>query len=181
MKQTYIHHINGLKLTAEVSPCVFMHKGYPLQLTVKNPNGGDTIIADRTKNAETFTDADCQALLQKVGVVSCKDGCGRMAFDPATCSTNRGGVCEVCFMAKLRAELAVGQAKEEKRLVARDKRMVAKGMKFRVTAWVHPKRGGDDYQVDVFYSTKPSDAEVRTMLATRSSVVDDFKIIDLSA
>lgn len=84
-------------------------------------------------------------------------------------------------MTKLRAEFAVEQAKEDKRLKARDKRMFAKGMKFRVTAWVHPKRGGDDYQVDIFYPTKPSDAEIRSTLSSRSSVVDDFQIIDLAA
>jgi len=104
--------------------------------------------------------------------------CSAPAFDPSTVKTNRGGLCEACFVGDLEAELAADEEEELKRLTERDRQMNRKGKKYRVTAWIHPVDGGDDYQVDWYFETRPTRKQIRSLVhAKRSSVADDFQVV----
>lgn len=178
--------IDNITLTAEVSPCVWMYQGYPFQIRVdmgdqQQPrSGGDIIIQDRALNNATYTEADIQRLLDTVKIQPCKNsGCSNPAFHPDH-ESNRKGECEHCFMTKWQAGWDAMQKKENAKIARRDKRMKQKGMVARVEAWIHPKHGGDDYMVDIYYSTMPATAEVEAVLRQKgSSVLNDFRIVTL--
>jgi hypothetical protein len=186
MNKTKTRTIDNITLTAEVSPCVWMYQGYPFQIQVcmgnaKTPHcGGNIILHDRALNNETYAEADIQRLLDTVQIQPCKNsGCENPAFHPSH-ESNRAGECEHCFMTKLNAEFAAEQKKEEAKITRRDKQMKKKGMVARVEAWVHPKQGGDDYMMDIYYSSQPSNAEIETALRQKgSAVLNDFRVVTL--
>lgn len=174
---------NGAVLDGEVSPCVLMYPGYPLQVTVTLKSGdgltGGTVHpVNKTLNAYTATDDDVKELLNTVRVVSCKR-CASPAFDPESVETNRNGLCEACFTADLQVELDRELEIERLQLIERDLRMKAKGMLCRVTAWIHPADGDDD-QVDWYFPVRPTTKQIRALLRKEGSeILDDFEIIRL--
>jgi hypothetical protein len=174
----------GVKLEAEIGPCVFVYQGYPLQLTVtlqRHPaeSLGVAYATDRTKTADTYTDTSVKNLLATVRISPCPR-CSMPAFDPAAIQTNRGGLCEKCFLADLEAEWAEEQEVKNRIIASRDRRMKKKGMAVRVSVWVHPKDGGDDYQLDWYLIAHPTSKQVGAMLRKEgSSCLDDYKIIVL--
>lgn len=181
----YVHDLrDGIRLEGEVSPCVFMYPGYPLQVTVtlrrlSGESLGVAYAVDRALTVETATDADVSCLLSAIQSTSCSR-CSAPAFDPATVETTRGGLCESCFVGELHAELAKFAETEKRRLANRDRRMKAKGMTVRVSAWIHPDAGGDDYQTDWYFAARPTQAHIRQLLRDEgSSIGDDFQIITL--
>lgn len=183
--QTYHRDLGGeLMLSGEVSPCVFKYHQYPLQVTValRRHTGeslGVAYAVDRTKNGQTYTEADVEWLLASVRVTACRR-CADPAFDPRTIETNRAGLCESCFVADLNAELAKALESERRELLARDQRMKAQGMAVRVSAWVHPSSGGDDYQIDWYLEAPPTPRQIRDTLRDEgSSVLDDYQIVTL--
>jgi len=57
--------------------------------------------------------------------------------------------------------------------------MKAKGMRCRVTAWIHPADGDDD-QVDWYFPVPPTTKQIRAFLRKEGSeILDDFEIIRL--
>src|SRR5262245_1602072 len=111
-RRTYSRDLGErMRLEAEVGPCVFMHRGYPLQITVtlhRQPDVclGTAYAVDSTKTADTFTVTSVKRLLARVRICPCLR-CSTPAFDPITVQTNRGGLCEPCFVAMLEAEWEV--------------------------------------------------------------------------
>jgi hypothetical protein len=186
MTKVKTRKIGKINLTAEVSPCVWMYKGYPFQIKVemgdkKNlRSGGDIIIVDHAINNDTYTEADIVRLLDTVKIQECKNaGCSNPAFHPDH-ESNRAGECEHCFMTKLNAEYEAEKKKEDAKIARRDKQMKSKGMVARVEAWIHPEEGGDDYMVDIYYSSKPSAAEIESQLRQKgSSVFNDYRVVTL--
>lgn len=183
--RTYTRDLgNGVTLEAQVSPCVFMYDRYPLQVTVRllrHPGDqlGDAYAVDRELTAQTYSDTHVRSLLDAVRVAPCTR-CATPAFDSATVETNRGGLCEACFLGDLRAELAEAQKAEQRALAARDRRMKREGMAVRVTAWIHPEAGGDDYEIDWYFKTRPTRKQVADLLRQRGSAcLDDYQIIPL--
>jgi hypothetical protein len=183
--KTYARPLDGgLRLDGEVSPCVFMYPGYPLQIqvTLRRKDGESLGIAyavDRSNTAGTATEADVARLLEPVWIVPCHR-CAAPAFDPATIDTNRAGLCESCFLRDLEAEFAAAQEAERRELAERDRRRKAEGMAYRVSAWVHPEAGGDDYPVDWYFAAAPTDEQVRILLREAgSAVLGDYQIIAL--
>jgi hypothetical protein len=175
---------DGIKLEAQVSPCVFMYDQYPFQVTVilRNDTGdslGNAYAVDRSLNEQTATEADVSRLLAAVKITPCRC-CMEPAFGPSTIETNRNGLCEACFVANLDAELAIDAAAEKRRIADHDQRMKLKGLKVRLRAWIHPTEGGDDYLAIWYFSTRPTDSQIRNILRDEgSSVLDDFQIINL--
>lgn len=175
---------DGLALEGRISPCVFMYPGYPLQIhvTLRGDDGkslGDAYAVDRTRSAATTSVADVRRLLATVRITPCRR-CANPAFDPASVETNRAGLCESCFMADLKAEFIRSEEAEHLATLARDRRMKGRGMAVRVSAWVHPERGGEDYQVDWYLKHHPTPEQVRmVLLRLGSSVCDDYQIVVL--
>lgn len=175
---------NGFVLKAEVSPCVFMYDGYPLQVgvTLCRTSGeslGAAFVTDRKKTAHTYTDADVERLLAGVQTAPCIL-CGELAFDPRTVETNRNRICESCFLADLNAEFAIADAAERKALAERDMKARAAGLKVRISAWIHLDSGGDDYPKDWYLKDLPKPNQVRAMIRGEGSMIlDDYTIIEL--
>ncbi len=181
----YLHDLeDGIRLEGEVSPCVFMYPGYPLQVTVtlRRHTGeslGVAYAVDRALTVQTATDADVARLLSAIQATQCSR-CSEPAFDPSTVETTRGGLCESCYVGDLDAELAKFTEAENRRLANRDRRMKVKGMKVRVSAWIHPAAGGDDYQSDWYFAARPTPTQIRKLLGEEgSSTFDDFQVINL--
>lgn len=174
---------NGLTLKAEVDLCVFVYPDYPLQVTItltgaEDWNGGVASITHRSLNARTATDQDVTRLLNSVRLVPC-ERCGSSSFDPTSVETNRKGLCERCFTADSQADFERELKIERLQRMERDLRMSAKGMHFRVSAWVHSDCG-DDYHIVRYFRTQPSPAQVRRLLKQEGSeILDDFEIVPL--
>ena len=50
---------------------------------------------------------------------------------------------------------------------------------YHIVAWIHPKEGGDDYRVDMTYTSNDKswvEKDVKKWLKRRSDVINDFKI-----
>jgi hypothetical protein len=160
-----------------------MYPGYPLQLaaTLHGTAGeslGTVHPVDRTKCGSNFADADVRRLLASVQIQPCNH-CSAPAFDPQSVETNRGGLCEPCFLADLHAELAKCEEAEQQAIAAQDNRMQRLGMLVRVSAWIHPD-DGDDHPLDIYLPYRPTAAQVRNLLRDAGSVVsDDLEVIDL--
>lgn len=165
-------------LTAEISPCSFMYPGYGLQLTVKiEGGGGNTIVQKKEIAIESATEDDCQDLLDTIQIVPCKR-CGKPAFDPATCRTNRDGECEKCFMDALNAEFEKAQKKSEEKLKRDDAKNKKQGYTHRIMAWVHPPQG-EDYQLVMYMQNATEQEIVKVLKRKKSTVTNDYQIIVL--
>lgn len=170
---------NGAELTATISPCSWMYKGYGLQVSVQMKGGGDVIKHRKDVTFEDATEAQAIELAESIGVITCSR-CGKPAFDPATCDTNRAELCEHCFLFDLNAKYEKDKKKEEQKLKRRDAAKKKQGYTHRVTAWVHPEAGGDDYMVDLYCPGKPTAAQIKAELKKEGScVLDHYQIHEL--
>jgi hypothetical protein len=179
---TFTREVDGAKLSAQIAPCVWMNNGYPLQVEVSMAEGGGRVsVTDKTKTYQSATSERIEQMLAAVKVCKCRNkACKNLAFDPSTGRTNREGECEKCFMAKLKAQFAKFQAKADAKLKAMDARHKAKGFTHRISAWVHPSAGGDDYQIDTYTKGRMKDEDVQRLLKKQgSAVTNDFQIIEL--
>lgn len=184
-QKTYARKLeDGLSLRAQVFPCVFMYSGYPLQIQIllrrdDRESLGEGFLSDSKRTAATYSDSDVRRLLGRVRVLPCSR-CSNPAFDPSTIQTNRGGLCEPCFMSDIKTECAAIDALQRQETAARDRVMKRKGMVVRVSAWVHPNRGGDDYEVEWYFDRRPTTGEVASLLRNEgSSCLHDYAIIAL--
>lgn len=75
--------------------------------------------------------------------------------------------------------LKIEQAKEDKRMLRVDVKQKAKGFTHKVSGWVHPKNGGDDYQIDLYSKGKQSKEEIVSFFKRRSKVTNDWKQTEL--
>lgn len=183
--KSYVRELDGsMQLQARVSRCVFMSENSALQVEVAlmRDDGtplGSAYAQNPDKTAQTATDADVRRLLDAVRTVACHR-CSAPAFDPATIQTNRGGLCESCFLKDLKVDLAKAEEAERKIIATRDRARKKSGDTVRISAWVHPANGGDDYQVDWYFKSHPSPEQVRRLLLKMNSrVCDDYQIINL--
>jgi hypothetical protein len=181
----YVRELDGsMQLQARISPCVFMYKNHALQVEVAlmrddGTSLGSAYAQNPDKTAQTATDADVRRLLDAVRTVACHR-CSAPAFDPATIQTNRAGLCESCFMNDLKVDMAKAEEAERKIIATRDRARKKSGDIVRISAWVHPANGGDDYQVDWYCKSYPSPEQVRCLLLEMNSrVCDDYQIINL--
>jgi hypothetical protein len=89
--------------------------------------------------------------------------------------SNRGDLCEICWMTKWRAEFDQAQAAEREEREKTDAKMKEQGFTHRVTAWVHPhSQGGDDYQIDIYFKGLPQKEMIRQELKCHKSDVLDY-------
>ncbi|MDG1581083.1 hypothetical protein [Pseudomonas sp. GOM6] len=163
---------------AEISPCSWMYPGYGLQFRVELESGDWTMVTNKAILFDDAEESHAMALIQELKVCPCKK-CSQPAFDPSTCLSNRGGVCERCFLKQLRAECEAEQAKEEQKLKRKDARLKKQGFTHRIDAWIHPASGGDDYQVSI-WMVNPTEKDIHKELRKLESCeVNDFKKIEL--
>ncbi len=169
--------INGDKVNISISPCSWMDEYYGLQLkcTLLSTNETIYIISKIKYNEATDEDFDnlCTTLYLDT---PCKCGNNRLRSSKMI-STNRGDLCEKCFIEKLDKEFAIEAEEEKKEIEAQDKKMKQKGFNYKVTAWIHGN--GDDQCVEIYYKTEPTTADIKKALK-QSVVKDDYTIRQLA-
>jgi len=163
----YRFDVNGIELTAAVSPCVWMYPNYPLQISVKIKGGGIAYLKNPRKTWDTTTEQDVIDLASTVKLQSCSR-CGSPAYDPTTVETNREGLCERCFMSDLELAFQRLVKKDEASVRRRDRSMRKKGYTHRVTGWVHPATGSD-VQMDWYFRGLPSKQQIEEVLGKAGS------------
>ena len=168
---------DGAEFAANLSPCVWMYNTrLQYSVALKAFPHGTAIVRHPSLGLEDATEADALALCSGVRSKPCPR-CGKPAFDPATVETNRGGLCEACFLDDLNAELAEAQKRERAADARKDKAMRKKGYAWKVVAWIHPG-AGDDRQLIVYCKgDKPSDSEISDRLKRSGSrILTDFSV-----
>lgn len=176
--------IHGHVLTVEVSPCCWMYQYYPFQVSYTAKDGrSHGVVADRQWKEATATSADVQTMLERHLHAELCEKCAtphlRNDTDAPKCDGSRLRFCEVCFLAKIKAEYEEEQKKEDAKIARRDKRKKAQGFTHKVLAVVHPA-GGDDRVYDIYTKGRPSDAQMRDELRRLGSVVlDSYTITEL--
>lgn len=170
--------LDGVPLSLNVSPCSWMYPTYGLQVQVTMAGGGNVYIHDKTLPFEKATEADLNQMFDQVRLVACTR-CGKPAFDPSAHKTNRAGLCEACFVADLDVEFKKAQETENTRMKRMDAKRKKEGFTHRVDAWIHPKRGGSDYQIAIYVKGEPSEAFIKAELGKKSSVTTDYTVTKL--
>ncbi len=97
--------LKGAKLHASIGPASWMYNGYGLLVKVDmnggveggKGNGGTAFVISKEKPFEECVTSDFAKLCKTVKVIPCSK-CGKPAFDPKAVDTNRGGLCETCFV-----------------------------------------------------------------------------------
>lgn len=136
---------NNIPVTATVSPCSWMYPNYPLTVRFTTPSSGSLTMTYDSKRLPDATEKFLEAEIAKISFQPCKcSGCPNLAFHPSL-TTNRDGKCESCFTAELDAEFAQLFAEDLKETEKFREQARKTGATHIVEAWVHPKRGGDDY------------------------------------
>ena len=167
----------GAKLSASVSPCVWLYNS-PFQITVTLAEGGTTFVTDNNVKFMDATEADVARLLDRVQVKKCRTrGCKNPAFDPATTSAHRDGKCEQCFMKNLDKELEKAQAAERRKLAQMDRLYRARGFTHRVEAWVHAD--GGDKQISIWLANPTEDSIRNELLHAGAAAVQGYTLHSL--
>lgn len=172
------------ELTASFPPYYSMYPNtdhmLDIIITLKQPNctTGDA----RIRSAQPFrsaTQIDIETLFHTVKLKKCTK-CSNLRFDAKTVETNRKGLCETCFTQKLKAWFEKAKAKEDEHEAREDQKMKDKGYTHKLIAWIHPKAGGDDYQIITYYTKEPTPKEIETLIAYKHShITDDYKLTTL--
>lgn len=164
----------GAKLSATVSPCVWLYNS-PFQITVTLVEGGTTFVIDNNVKFADATEADVSRLLDRVQVKKCKTrGCQNPAFDPATTLTHRDGKCEQCFMKNLDKELEKAKAADRRKLAQMDRLYRARGFTHRVEAWVHAD--GGDKQLSIWLANPTEDSIRNELLHAGADAVHGYTL-----
>lgn len=175
---TLTKEVEGVQLTASISPCSWMYDNYGLQLSVAMHGGGTVTVHDSSTRFASATSADVERLFDTVRICQCKR-CGSPAFDPQSAKTNRNGLCETCFMQDLRKQLDKATQAENRKLARLDAKRKKEGYTHRVSAWIHPE-DGDDYQMEFWLKNTPTEAQIKALLKRNgSTVLDDYQIVAL--
>lgn len=91
-------------------------------------------------------------------------------------------LCEACRLEKIYKEYAAEVAKEAKLEKIEDAKQRKAGFTHKTEAWIHPKKGGDDYRVNWYSRGEMSEQEIKALLRKKgSAVVDDWKQFKLLA
>lgn len=181
--------VKGITLAVEVSPCCWMYPGYPMQVKYLSTDGRSWgYVADQQWAENTATREDVQQMLERHLSPEPCDKCRHTHLFNDTDKTGKEGkasgarlhTCEVCFLAKLDAEMDQIMAAERDEVAENDRKMKRQGCTHRVTAWVHPNQG-DDRQVYLYMKGEPTAAQIQAELRKlRSVVLDDYTIHKLN-
>ena len=87
-------------------------------------------------------------------------------------------LCDSCFCKGLDARLAESQAKQDKLDAAEDAGLKAEGYTHKFVAWIHPKAGGDDYQIVAHIIGKPTKRQIGGFLR-KSVIKNDYVVTEL--
>jgi len=167
-------------LVASIDGCSWMYDGHVLQITIQK-NDGSWVQRKADKAFRVCTVRDFDRLCKRpVKFNPCvRPGCKHTWIDKEGGYTNREGMCESCFTARMRANLDQELAQEQDDKKARDRRAYAKGMRFVAVIWIHAS--GDDYSVEMLQNVMISNDHIlRVLRNRRSRVLNDWTVYSLS-
>lgn len=168
----------GVTLSMRVEHPSWTYPNWGLQIGVRIEEVGQT--RHNTTSArkpdlpiDQATVGDALALFDSVGIVPCST-CGAPAFDPKTCTTNRAGECETCFLRRLREDFEredlPSRIRELKGDIKRAEQHKAKGFTHHLLSMIHPT-AGDDYAVEFYWKAEPKPVEIEALLKKRGSEI----------
>lgn len=97
-------------------------------------------------------------------------------IDIYACCDKTRPLCEECFLKALEASWKEDAAKTKAREAKEEAKLARKGYTHKTVAWVHPKAGGDDYDVVVYSKGEMDAAQIQGLLRRRgSSRLDDWR------
>lgn len=162
---------NGVTLLGHTHPSIRKFSGFNLLLTVELRDANDQ-FAGSTSVKGCDTEAEAERLFQAVRIIPCLR-CGAPSFDPETVTASKDLCCRACFDRDIEAFAAA----EREKLRASDQQQKQQGKTVRVSVWIHPVYGGDDYQEDWYLAKMPTDEHVQGMIRrSGSAIVDDYRI-----
>jgi endogenous inhibitor of DNA gyrase (YacG/DUF329 family) len=168
-------------LTVAISPCCWMYPNYPFQIQVHIAETGDhTIVSKKRLSFADATEADVDALVASLTIVRCPRCQSPMFERTGNEAHNPEKVCSKCILADLNEQYEVAKKKSEGKQKKEDAKMKAQGYTHRINARIHPAAGGDDYQVVMYASRRPTKATMKSQLRKLGSeVFDDYLITQI--
>jgi hypothetical protein len=163
--------IDGVECNVEISPCCFMHNGYPIQVKVTiaaHRQTGGIFLRKKGVTVQTAAENDVAELLDQVKIGKCSCCNGPRLIDVE--QTNRGQLCENCFMAELDAECDKDRQREAQQFAKECAKQKAAGFTHHITFSVYD--GGSDRVYTMF--TTGSEESVKKMIAKKYRGQIDF-------
>jgi hypothetical protein len=159
-----------------IDPCSWMYPHYGLQVTGFLETTHETIHPHLTRGSwENFTELDFENLCGTF-YMDTPCACGNPRLRSNLAETNRGELCEICFLTKLNDEWEEATKKEKEEMELQDADMKEKGYTHKIVAWIHG--GGDDKCVDVYFTGCPAKKDIEKVLED-SIVKNDYKLYAL--
>ena len=168
-------------LTVAISPCCWMYPNYPFQIQVHIAETGDhTIVSKNGLSFADATEADVDSLVASLSIVQCPRCQSPMFERTGNEAHNPDKLCSKCILADLTEQFEASKKKAEEKQQKEDATRKAEGYSHRINARIHPAGGGDDYQVVMYASRRPTKATMRSQLRKLGSeVFDDYLITKL--
>lgn len=168
-------------LTVAISSCCWMYPNYPFQIQVHIAETGDhTITSKKGLSFADATEADVDELVASLSIVRCPRCQTPMFERTGNEAHNPDKLCSKCILADLNEQYEAAKKKAEVKQKKEDAKRKAEGYTHRINARIHPAAGGDDYQVVMYASRRPTKASMKVQLRKLGSeVFDDYLITKL--
>ena len=178
---TLTRQVGSTTLSLEVDPRSWLFPDHGVQVIIHLV--GEAVhngyIYDPALWVEQATEADLLRMLESVKLVPCRR-CTAPAFDPATVRTTHQGLCHVCYVGGLAAQVTAHPAPQDAEEYPLDTEQRAAGMTHRVDAWVHGS--GDEVSLlTLYFAGEPPPGSIRQALEDAgSTVLDDYEVVPLA-
>lgn len=159
----------GTRVYVEISPCSWIYQGYGLQvklaLYLNAPNAASVFTIDRSFEACGATSGDLRSAARALATDWLRvNGCGPLREAKARWE-------------KVQADFKREAEEREAKLKKEIAKAKAEGFTHRLSAWVHPTHGDDEY-VELWFKGAPGSADIARVL--RNSVVKtDYSVTEL--
>ncbi|MGF6440054.1 hypothetical protein [Paraburkholderia youngii] len=169
--------IDGVTVTASVSPCAWMYPGHPLQVKFTLPDGDEATLRPREIPFDSATASDVRTLLDRVRLCKCVK-CGNPTFDPETVSTRPSRDCRACVKAETDAHFRSTQQLAERGMARANAEKKAEGFTHRIDGWIHPD-DGDDRALTLWMRNPTTELIFAELRRCGSEVSSDYRVVAL--
>lgn len=165
----------GRAVHVEVSPCSSMYAPYGLQVRLalepKAANAEAIFLNEPTISCRDARGPLDAAALRELAEATAQRWLAKNGIAPIQRAADEWAKASAKYEAEAKVEAAREKAHLERTIAIRKKH----GFTHRIVAWIHPKRGGDDYRIEAWTKGEPSPAEIALLL--RDSRVKDDLIV----
>lgn len=179
---TKTYTIDGHEIEVEIAPCSWIYNSpFQLRATLKATHQWGSVFSTELGKRLSFeeaTEADIDRMVTELVYIAEPCACGNPRMLVKGDTSNRGEKCEACFLKALNDQYEKDVEKQRKKTAKQDLNMAIEGYTHKMIAWIHPKRGGDDYMVDVYFRGTPTEADIQRHLKS-SHEKNDYRIEEL--